>query len=501
MFFSGNGGSSAPQKENDKHNLTSTTLAGNDKLERCFDAESTVSDPDKGEHVTKLQTGLVELGFVLPQFGVDGIFGKETKAAVKEFQATVGMSIAEQDGVVGRKTIGLLDLSLRNSRVETDPDLAENDFKVEDKGQEKKDTECKGKPVEQACPTPNDSVNKAADDAIIIIDKVINEQLPPDSKTDFPKIFDTIFRFNDPGIRSDKAKEVKDNFLLIRSFISGLKSNPGLVRCGSDCDGGCRSETPAYHSLAASKHIITFCPSFDSHEEKILVLLHESHHASVGGSRDFAYAFTRLFTRLDHTKALKNAASFHVYAGLVDKPGSQQMGPAIKDTNTITDNKQKEQVDASLAFMEQWFTLLPFDISSTIKGAERAREKGKYVDHNPRVFMDLVFSEWFGLTSPPAVPTKTDIIKLKAIEERSKKMEGAFKVPFIIFPTPQNSFWERGPGSGIALNPALLNLDLEHMTTALLQELVHATPDISAGSEPLYVGTINDMRNLRNLDP
>jgi len=39
------------------------------------------------------------------------------------------------------------------------------------------------------------------------------------------------------------------------------------------------------------------------------------------------------------------------------------------------------------------------------------------------------------------------------------------------------------------------------MDIAILQELVHATPNISAESESLYVGTINDIRNLRELDP
>jgi hypothetical protein len=39
------------------------------------------------------------------------------------------------------------------------------------------------------------------------------------------------------------------------------------------------------------------------------------------------------------------------------------------------------------------------------------------------------------------------------------------------------------------------------MVIALLEELVHATPNISADLEALYVGAINEMRNLRNLDP
>jgi hypothetical protein len=115
--------------------------------------------------------------------------------------------------------------------------------------------------------------------------------------------------------------------------------------------------------------------------------------------------------------------------------------------------------------------------------------------------METVFSKWFGLTRPPIVPNATDIKKLRAIEEHVKLMEDAFKVPFVILETKDQSFWSNGPGPDIALNDDVLKLDIDHLIIALLQELVHATPGISAETEALYTGTINDMRNLRNLDP
>jgi hypothetical protein len=46
-----------------------------------------------------------------------------------------------------------------------------------------------------------------------------------------------------------------------------------------------------------------------------------------------------------------------------------------------------------------------------------------------------------------------------------------------------------------------MDLDIKHLVIGLVQELVHATPEISAESEPLYVGTINDLRNDRELAP
>jgi hypothetical protein len=80
-------------------------------------------------------------------------------------------------------------------------------------------------------------------------------------------------------------------------------------------------------------------------------------------------------------------------------------------------------------------------------------------------------------------------------------MEKSFSSPFVIIETANQSFWTDGPGNDIALNKNVLSLDMQHLVIALLQELVHATPNISAESEPLYVGAINDVRSLRNLDP
>ncbi len=487
----------------DKHDLTAKQLSGDPILEKAFDNEALIGkfSNSTGSHVKKIQDALIQLGIELPEFGADEKFGTETENGVKEFQQKASMSPKEWDGIVGRKTIGLLDRSLRNNAISTDTDLAKDDFTVAD---EKKDEACKGKPTDQKCPDTNTDVNTGADEAIKMIDKVLNEQLPPvkNKKADYPSIFDTIFRNNDTRDVSFKVTEVRAIYEKVKNFIATLKTDKKLTRCGTDCDGGCRSDSPAYHSTTKTGgHVITFCPDFNKNKDRILIVIHESHHAAIPGSSDKAYAETRLFDKLDHTKALLNAASFHVYAAWVDTPGSQPIGPEIKDTNLINDKTQKANVDMSLAFMHQWFKLVPFDVSQTVQGTEEAKEKGRYTQKNARVFMEAVFSKWFGLTPPPAIPNSTDIKKLRAIEERIKPMEDAFKSPFVILETKDQSFWSTGPGSDIALNDNVLKLDRDHIIIALLQELVHATPNISAETEPLYVGTINDMRNLRNLDP
>jgi len=487
----------------DKHELTSTQLSGDPILKKVFDNESVIGMNAIGGHVKRIQEGLMQLGIGLPIFGADSKFGEETKKAVIEFQQKASMSKREWDGIVGRKTIGLLDRSLRNNTISTDTDLTENDFVLRDPKQKAKDEVCKGKPEDKKCPDPNTTVTTAADQAIGIIEKVKKEQLPPvkTTKADYIAIFSELFRNNDSRNISLTVDEVKGVYDDIEKFLLILKSDPSHVRCGTECDGGCRSGSPAYHSAAGGKHIITFCPDFDKDPRRIFIVLHESHHAAIKGSRDIAYQDTRLIGKLDHVKALLNAASFHLYARLVDDPASDIIGPKVKDTNNIANPVQKRAADQALAFMHQWFKLITFDMSVTSADMDNAKEKGAYGPDSNTDLINKVYVKWFQLTPAPAPPKEKDVTAAKAIEERSVLMEKAFNSPFTIQDTSGSSEWARGPGKDITLNQAVLNLDINRLVIALLQELVHATPDISADREALYVGLINDLRNRRKLDP
>ncbi len=500
----------AIQCQPDKHDLTATSLSGDPILEKTFDNEAIIGkfSNSKGEHVRRIQQALIQLGIGVGKSGADSKFGTDTEDAVKTFQLDADMSIGEQDGIVGRKTLGLLDMSVRNDAVSSDTDTAEEDLSVKDP--KKKANACE--PTEKNCDDPTSppirtTIVTAAQKAIEMIDKVLSEQLPPKKikDTNYPDIFSRIFRNNDARDVSAKVDEVKKIYEEVKNFLGRLKKEKDLVRCGTDCDGGCRDGAPAYTTETPDgKLTITFCPKFERSKVKAFIVLHEAHHGAIPGSVDTAYQESRLFDKLDHTKALLNAASFHVYAAWVDTPGSQPIGPKIKDTNLIDDKTQKTNVDKSLAFMQQWFALVTFDVSKTVEGAQEARTDGKYTEEknrNAEIFMERVFSNWFGLTSPPAVPTEKDIETLQAIHDRVTTMDKAFNVPFVILETKGQSFWIRGPGPDIALNQNVLTLDSLHMVIALLQELVHATPNISAESEALYVGTINDMRRIRRLDP
>jgi peptidoglycan hydrolase-like protein with peptidoglycan-binding domain len=79
--------------------LTAARLAGEDELEETFSDLTDTRDiwdgggeqpPSKGRHVALLQESLIEMGYELPTYGVDGVYGAETTAAVLQFQIDAG---------------------------------------------------------------------------------------------------------------------------------------------------------------------------------------------------------------------------------------------------------------------------------------------------------------------------------------------------------------------------------------------------------------------------
>ena len=84
----------------------SPEFKGEYKLEQVLDEQDYLASGSRGLPVEKVQDGLTRLGFELPQYGIDGVFGNETKQAVLDFQDTYDLTY---DGIVGEETIGVLD--------------------------------------------------------------------------------------------------------------------------------------------------------------------------------------------------------------------------------------------------------------------------------------------------------------------------------------------------------------------------------------------------------
>lgn len=91
--------------------LTSEHCRGDPKFADIQSSTALLRIGDEGYAVRLLQQGLIDLGHPMPRstarYGAcDGIFGSETKGAVKAFQRTHGLSA---DGIVGPKTLAAFD--------------------------------------------------------------------------------------------------------------------------------------------------------------------------------------------------------------------------------------------------------------------------------------------------------------------------------------------------------------------------------------------------------
>ncbi|UOQ47049.1 peptidoglycan-binding protein [Gracilibacillus caseinilyticus] len=71
-----------------------------------FDLDGLLETGDSGSVVRKLQRDLIKLGFALPKYGADGVFGQETESAVRSFQSAENLAV---DGIVGPNTNAKLD--------------------------------------------------------------------------------------------------------------------------------------------------------------------------------------------------------------------------------------------------------------------------------------------------------------------------------------------------------------------------------------------------------
>lgn len=67
---------------------------------------------NRGPEVRKVQEALVGKGFPLPRHGVDGIFGPETEASVKNFQQANSLNM---DGIVNKDTASKLEVNVTPS--------------------------------------------------------------------------------------------------------------------------------------------------------------------------------------------------------------------------------------------------------------------------------------------------------------------------------------------------------------------------------------------------
>ena len=78
--------SAAVQRSQDSHRF-----GGDPELEKIASGALTLKQGSRGLTVTKMQQALIDLGYTLPKFGVDGVFWKETEKALIKYQGDVGV--------------------------------------------------------------------------------------------------------------------------------------------------------------------------------------------------------------------------------------------------------------------------------------------------------------------------------------------------------------------------------------------------------------------------
>ena len=81
--------------------VKSETTGGDADMKKCLVSLPLLTHGDTVQAVKALQSLLVLNGYKLPNFGVDGHFGDETKAAVESFQKAKKLTV---DAIVGPKT-------------------------------------------------------------------------------------------------------------------------------------------------------------------------------------------------------------------------------------------------------------------------------------------------------------------------------------------------------------------------------------------------------------
>ncbi|MEP0263094.1 DUF4157 domain-containing protein [Dokdonia sp.] len=108
------------QKKVMKKDLKSHRFNGNKTIEKVLNGKLLIKKGSKGSHVRIVQQALLDAGFKLPKHGVDGVFGNETKKAVKDFQTASKLPKKEQDGIVGKITMSKLDSKYTGYKTEHD---------------------------------------------------------------------------------------------------------------------------------------------------------------------------------------------------------------------------------------------------------------------------------------------------------------------------------------------------------------------------------------------
>jgi len=480
-------------------------------------AQSKIDDNVEREKISKIakvhKRKVLTLRGYASEEGSAAFNKKLAQARIDEVSTALHKNGHAEFHILAKPKIGTGDINYRYMRA-TQIDVEEEEPKPE--------TICPmGKETTIPCPDEK-LLPEVVDEAIKLINNT-QKELPPTSPKnieDFDKLFRDDAKNNKS--RASTANDVNKIFERMKGHIEQMPQ-PERHRCANICDGGCKTGTSAYNTdkdtlgEKGEKNppgVITICPPFIKKDlpEQAIIIVHEGHHGTRGiESSDYAYAGQRLILRLDTETALKNAASFQILVECINDINNCKYGPEKPDVYSpnlkVSSDKQKEKgktkeredLDLSIRCIEQWIKMAAIDLSIFYANIRRTIYDDKWFNSNTEWLMWFMAPR-FGLTRYPTIPEKQDQTAIAAIHDRIKQMNKPFKGPltFKKVLTGKDS-WKDGPGTAVTLTQKFFKLPPSQQAVALVQELVHATENISARLEPEYVALIDYLRKERKL--
>jgi len=349
--------------------------------------------------------------------------------------------------------------------------------------------DCKAGPDINLGPPPN-QFSTGHERALTMLDgaiaKLVNP-LDPDTKALLTRLF------GGPA----QMTAVRTNLIKIRDHVKHM-TDPGRSRAHNACDGSC-SGAVAYNNDVGSAAVMTVCPVYlgtADAGERGGVLIHEGSHGTAGlETNDVAYAFERVINFLSPADALNNADSYLLLTRNLETAGSEQIGPPEKDEFAGKANPTEElAVERIVAFLERWLDSASSEASSLYDTVTDSRKKGHWTNGYYETSMGFV-AHRFGLTKPPALPSKEEQVKIAGINDRLellfRRLGRKMKVEKAATGLDR---WEPGPGTTITLTPTFFKLSKREQLDLLLTRMIQAFPEIIPAHQPIYVALIDDFR-------
>jgi hypothetical protein len=300
-----------------------------------------------------------------------------------------------------------------------------------------------------------------------------------------------------PGWAPADAATVRTNLGDVKTQLARLLP-AARHRCALVKFASCEAGAEAVNSGVGAAAVMTLCPSFfdagKTKKHRGGILLHEAAHGTPGlTTKDKAYSHERLVEFLGLADALVNSDSYRLLVRLFDVPGSMNVGPAAADPLT-GGMAAGEQTAArrTIAWMEKWLIWAYQEMSSLYNTIHASIAAAAWTNTYYRDTMGLV-APLFGLTSPPALPTKSDQVKVAAIHDRFHTMRMTEKGTAItLHKVAGADVWAPGPGTNVDLSPAFFADPPRGQLDRMLTAIAKATPDISPGFVAKYV-TLADL--------